>query len=349
MPRQPTMQDVARAAGVSRSTVSRVFQNDGEKVSADSLVAVHEAARRLGYVHNLVASGLAQRHGRQLGLLVRDATNPAYGHLLAEMNRAVEGAGRTVISVTASRHDYGTAEVEGLRRLLGQRVAGVFVGTGVTAAEDLAETVTTVPMMIIGRPNEHPRIESVSYDERAHGRAMAESIAAHGHRRIAVLTAPVLYSRVFDLRSRSLVERCRELGILAVPIDLLPVEQGVARALDTAREEGLSCIVCPVDYVALDLLRAAAARGVRIPEDLSAVGFDGLGDGLDLVGLATLRLPVADVAQQAVARMQELLVQAQEDPEGPPVTDPPPVRHGLVEGTLVPGRTLGPAPAHLRG
>lgn len=349
MPRQPTMQDVARAAGVSRSTVSRVFQNDGEKVSADSLVAVHEAARRLGYVHNLVASGLAQRHGRQLGLLVRDATNPAYGHLLAEMNRAVEGAGRTVISVTAFRHDYGTAEVKGLRRLLGQRVAGVFVGTGVTAAEDLAETVTTVPMMIIGRPNEHPRIESVSYDERAHGRAMAEAIAAHGHRRIAVLTAPVLYSRVFDLRSRSLVERCRELGILTVPVDMLPVEQGVVRALETAREEDLSCVACPVDYVALDLLRAAAARGIRIPEDLSTVGFDGLGDGLDLVGLATLRLPVAEVARQAVARMEELLVQAQEDPEGPPAADPPPVRHSLVEGTLVPGRTLGPAPAHPRG
>ena len=130
MPRQPTMEDVARAAGVSRSTVSRVFQNDGERVSPDTLIAVHEAATRLGYVHNLVASGLAMRHGRQLGLLIRDGTNPAYGHLLSETNRAVERAGRTLISVTASRHDYGTAEVAGLRRLLGQRVAGVFVEIG---------------------------------------------------------------------------------------------------------------------------------------------------------------------------------------------------------------------------
>ena len=195
MPRQPTMEDVARAAGVSRSTVSRVFQNDGERVSPDTLIAVHEAATRLGYVHNLVASGLAMRHGRQLGLLIRDGTNPAYGHLLSETNRAVERAGRTLISVTASRHDYGTAEVAGLRRLLGQRVAGVFVGTGVTAAEDLVETVTSVPLMIVGRPNEHPRIESISYDERAHGRAVADEISAHGHRRVVVLTAPLLYSR----------------------------------------------------------------------------------------------------------------------------------------------------------
>ena len=358
MPRPPTMEDVARSAGVSRSTVSRVFQNAGERVSPDALIKVHEAARRLGYVHNLVASGLAMRHGRQLGLLIRDATNPAYGHLHAEMHRAVEAAGRTLISATAFRHDYGSAEIDGLNRLIGQRVAGVFVGTGVTAAEDLVETVTATPMMILGRPNDHPRIDSVSYDERTHGRVMAEQIAARGHRRIAVLTAPLLYSRVFDLRIRSLVERCQELGLITVPVELLPVEQGVARALEVARDESLSCIVCPVDYVALDLLRAAAARGVRIPEDVSTVGFDGLGDGLDLLGLATLQLPVEEVARRAVARMEELLVTAQEDPEGPPPgagdgpgsprgeLGAPNARHTVVTGRFIPGRTLAQAPGH---
>ncbi|WP_193103800.1 LacI family DNA-binding transcriptional regulator [Brachybacterium sp. FME24] len=365
MTRTPTMEDVARAAGVSRSTVSRVFQNGGERVSADAMIQVHEAAKRLGYVHNLVASGLAMRHGRQLGLLLRDATNPAYGHLHAEMNRAVEATARTLISVTAFRHDYGTAEVDGLRRLMGQRVAGIFVGTGVTAAEDLVETVTATPMMIVGRPNAHPQLESVSYDERAHGHMVAEEIAAKGHRRIAVLSAPLLYSRVFDLRVRSVLERCHELGVHAVPVDLLPVEQGVTRALDLARDEQLSCIVCPVDYVALDLLRAAAARGVRVPEDVSTVGFDGMGDGLDLIGLATVQLPVPEVAQCAVARMGELLMSAQESPEGPPPAAPPsgsgtdlPVdrdpagaplaRHTVHAGEFLPGRTLSEAPAHLR-
>ncbi|AXK46480.1 LacI family DNA-binding transcriptional regulator [Brachybacterium saurashtrense] len=356
MPRPPTMEDVARAAGVSRSTVSRVFQNGGERVSADATVRIHEAAKRLGYVHNLVASGLALRRGRQLGLLIRDATNPAYGHLHAEMNRAVQGVDRQLISVTASRHDYGTAEVEGLNRLIGQRVAGVFVGTGVTAAEDLVETVTATPMMIVGRPNDHPQIESVSYDERTHGRLMADAIAAAGHRRIAVLTAPLLYSRVFDLRMRSLAERCGELGLTTIPVDLLPVEHGVARALDVAREEALSCIVCPVDFVALDLLRAAVARGVRIPEDVSTVGFDGLGDGLDLLGLATVRLPVAEVAREAVTRMEALLVATQEDAEGPPppggdqggVDATARARHLVIPGRFLPGRTLSSAPEHLR-
>lgn len=319
------MEDVARTAGVSRSTVSRVFHHGGERVSPDAVIAVHEAAERLGYVHNLVASGLAQRHGTQLGLLIRDATNPAYGHLHAEMNRAVEATGRTLISVTASRHDYGTAEVDGLKRLIGQRVAGLFVGTGVTAAEDLVETVSATPMMIVGRPNRHPQIESVSYDERAHGRLIAERIAEAGHRRIAVLSAPLLYSRVFDLRVRSLVERCAELGVQTVPVELLPVEKGVVRALDLAREEQLTCIVSPVDYVALDLLRAAAERGVRIPEELSTVGFDGLSDGIDLIGLATVKLPVAEVAREAVDRMGELLRRAQASPgpgpEGTPSAD----------------------------
>ncbi|MCW1805474.1 LacI family DNA-binding transcriptional regulator [Brachybacterium squillarum] len=354
MNRPPTMLDVARAAGVSRSTVSRVFQNQGERVSPDALIKVHEAAKRLGYVHNLVASGLAQRHGRQLGLLIRDATNPAYGHLHSEVNQAVEAAGRTLISVTAFRHDYGTAEVDGLRRLLGQRVAGVFVGTGVTAAEDLVETLTAVPMMIVGRPNTHPLIESVSYDERTHGRLVAERLAAAGHRRIAALTAPLLYSRVFDLRMRSLVERCRELGVHVEPVDLLPVEAGVTRALDAAAADRLSAIVCPVDYVALDLLRAACARGTRVPEDVSVVGFDGVADGLDLIGLATVRLPVREVARRAVGRMEELLIRAQEDPEGPPAAltetseSERTARHALVVGDVIEGTSLGPVPEHLR-
>lgn len=370
MTRPPTMEDVARIAGVSRSTVSRVFHHGGERVAPDAVIAVHEAAERLGYVHNLVASGLAQRHGTQLGLLIRDATNPAYGHLHAEMNRAVEATGRTLISVTASRHDYGTAEVDGLKRLIGQRVAGLFVGTGVTAAEDLVNTVSGTPMMIVGRPNQHPQIESVSYDERAHGRMVAEAIAAAEHRRIAVLTAPLLYSRVFDLRVRSLLERCAELGVQTVPVELLPVEKGVARALDVAREEQLSAVVCPVDYVALDLLRAAAERGVRIPEDLSTVGFDGLSDGLDLIGLATVRLPVAAVARRAVTRMGKLLARAQAESERPPPggagargagpssagpcarstarsSVAPVAQHALETGILLPGRTLSSAPDHL--
>ena len=131
------------------------------------------------------------------------------------------------------------------------------------------------------------------------------------------------------------------------------------RALDAARDEGLSCIVCPVDYVALDLLRAAAVRGTRIPEKVSIVGFDGLGDGLDLLGLATFRLPVREVAQRAVVRMEELLVRAQEDPEGPPVGtgDAEPrtgaeieartAQHVVVAGEFMPGRTLAGVPEHL--
>ena len=348
MTRPPTMLDVARAAGVSRSTVSRVFQNQGERVSHEALIKVHEAARRLGYVHNLVASGLAMRHGRQLGLLIRDAPNPAYGHLHSEVHQATEQAGRTLISVTALGHAYGTEEVDGLRRLLGQRVAGVFVGTGVTAAEDLVETVTTVPMMIVGRPNTHPRIESVSYDERAHGRLVAERLFEAGHRRVAVLSGPLLYSRVFDLRVRSLQERCRELGIHTRTVDLLPVEEGVGRALDLAAAEELTAIACPVDYVALELLRAARARSVDVPGQVSVVGFDGMADGLDLIGLATVQLPVREVAQQAVTRMEELLVRAQDDHEGPPGEAEEPVRHTLVAGRFVPGATLGTAPATSR-
>src|SRR5690606_30188339 len=103
MAKPPTMEDVARAAGASRSTVSRVFRNGGEHVSPDSMIRIHEAAQRLGYVPKLVPSWRPARQGRQLGLLIRDATYPAYGHLHAEMPRPVEERGRTLLSVPALR------------------------------------------------------------------------------------------------------------------------------------------------------------------------------------------------------------------------------------------------------
>lgn len=121
--RDPTMDDVARRARVSRATVSRVFQ-EGDSVSPAAEIAVREAARELGYVPNLAASGLAGGNRGQLGPLVRDATNPAYGHIHAEPHRAVRAHARTLVSVTAFRHEYGDAEVEGLRRSPGRAWRG---------------------------------------------------------------------------------------------------------------------------------------------------------------------------------------------------------------------------------
>lgn len=346
--REPTMEDVARRAKVSRATVSRVYQ-DGASVSPAAQIAVREAAAELGYVPNLVASGLAGGGRGQLGLLVRDATNPAYGQLHAELHRAVAPFGRTLVSVTAFRHEYGDAEVEGLRRLLGLRVAGLFVASGVTPPEDLLGPALAAPLIIVGRPNEEDRLESVSYDERAHARTMVEEIAAAGHRRIAVLRAPVMYSRVFDVRVRGALERSRELGLHAETVDLLPVEDGVVRALGTARDHGLTCIVAPVDYVALEVLRAARRLGVRVPEEVSVVGFDGLADGLDLIGLATVRLPVAEVVRDAAERMEVLLNAGARVPDvGADLAERAPARHALHTGAFVPGRTLGP-PRSARG
>lgn len=334
--RPPTMDDVARASGLSRSTVSRVFTQAG-RVSPDAQIRVREAAHRLGYVHDLMASELAGGRRSQWGLLIRDATNPAYGHLHAAMDRAVDEAGRALISVTARGDEYGDAELRGLRRLLGLRVAGLFVSTGVTAPEDLLALSSTVPMLLVGRPNEDPRLHSVSYDEAAHGRMVADRIAALGHRRLAVLTAPEMYSRVFRLRSSAVTARCRELGLTVHEVELLPVRRGVVRALEAARDERLTCIVCPVDYVALELLRAKRERGVAVPEEVSVVGFDGITDGLDLIGLATVRLPIRATVDTAVARMTELL-----EHDGPAA---PAVVHDLVPGDFVEGRSLGPAPA----
>ncbi|UEJ81453.1 LacI family transcriptional regulator [Brachybacterium halotolerans subsp. kimchii] len=338
-----TMDDVARRAGVSRSTVSRVFQ-PGSSVSDDAKIRVHEAARELGYVPNLVAGGLAGGLTQRtvLGLVVRDATNPAYGLLIGSLQAAAQELGRHLISVSAFPHEYGPEEVVGLRRLVGMRVAGAFVATGVTPPEDIVAANASVPVLVVGRPNDDPRLESISYDEAAHGRMMADRILALGHRRVGLLVAPVLYSRVFELRMRSVRQRLHERGAVVREIDLLPVRTGVAAALDAAASEDLTCIVAPVDYAALELWRAARTRGVRIGEDVHLVGFDGISDGLDLLGLTTIRLPIEAVAHEAVERMVELTDASERGAQDGVDGAGGAARHVLRVGRLMEGSSLGP-------
>lgn len=333
-PLKVTMAAVAEEAGVSRATASRVFYGS-TPVAEHTRQAVYAAAERLGYVPNTMARSLAARSSDILGLLLRDPTNPAYGLLFSELQANVSGAGLQMVTVAPSRTEGAHYERQALNRLLGLRVGGMFVATGVIRAEMLEPFLDRVPVVVVGRPESHPEIHSVSYDEDHNADLLADAVAAAGHHSVAVVMVSAENSVAEHRRGVALVRGLTERGVrvhqVSAPTFASP-DEGGREILALHREGRITAAMFPSDWRLLTFLPLAQEAGLKVPEDLSLTGFDGILPGIDLLGFTTVRIPVEDAARRAVEVMGAQLEER---------TQP---QHELLPGTLIRGRTLGPAP-----
>ncbi|WP_168199713.1 LacI family DNA-binding transcriptional regulator [Citricoccus sp. SGAir0253] len=332
-----TMDDVARASGVSRASVSRVLLGQ-KKVSEETRRKVLAAAEELGYVPNVLASGLASRGTSTLGLLLRDAANPAYGLLFTELQNAARAAGLTIVSMTVTTDDRGKRQVASLHRLMGMRVAGLIVATGDVTSEQLEPFRAKVPIMRAGRPETTDSIHAVSYDEDHAGRTLAAHVAACGHRSVAVLVTAAERSYPEYVRGTAMAAELAARGVSIVPVPVVGPTEGTAEAVDLVRRGAVSAVMCPSDLRQLELLRGLRAAGLSAPEDVSVSGCDGILPGADLLGLTTYRIPVESLAARTVAHMAGLVAA----PTGAVVQE-------RLPGRLVPGRTVGPPPRSAAG
>lgn len=332
-PLKVRMDDVAQLARVSRATVSRVLVGH-PPVSEATREKVFNAVRELGYVPNMMARGLATRASDLVGLLLRDPRNPAYGLLHSEI-QAVASAHRLQL-VTAVPHWAEAAEDElaALRRLLGLRVGGLLVATGVVKAHDLEPFLDSVPVVSVGRVEDHPGIYGVSYDEDTNGAILADQVAAAGHQAVAVLVTGPAVSTAENRRGRSMSARLEGLGIHVVRVaadKFGTTDDGTEDIVRLVRERRVTAAMFPNDVRAVNFMRHARAASLDVPGDVSVTGCDGVGLGLDLLGLATLRIPVEAVASRALEVLEELMRDRSAS-----------VRHELFPGVFAPGTTLTP-------
>lgn len=343
-----TMDDVADLAGVSRATVSRVL-NGRVPVAEKTKERVLSAVNELGYVPNLAASQLAAGAGGGggtglVGLLLRDPRTPAYGLLLSEMQKVSTKQGLQLVTVIPEPQLGADAENLGLQRLLGLRVSGLFVATGVVRAEQLAPFLAVVPVVSVGRLEWHPSIHAVSYDEDAHATMLANRVADHGHRHVAVVVPDLAVSYAEHVRGSMIVRRLRERGVEAIEVPAATfgwVGEKSGAVVDLVRDGRVTAAMFTSDRRALHFLEIAQAGGIRAPDDVSVTGCDGVLVGLELIGLSTLRIPVESVAHRSAEVMANLL----SDPHS--ITP----SHELQRGSIVPGRTLSvpPVAAHTSG
>jgi LacI family transcriptional regulator len=297
--RRATAQDVADAAGVSRSAVSLVLNGHGAgNISAVKQEAIREAARALRYTPDAVALSLRKQRTRTIGVLTWFGQAGIPGALLGGLSQAAARAGYLLLTVNAVQRP------ELVNALLDRRVDGFVVLSPELADYQLPETLDAVPTVLLNCADSSRPRTSVVPDELAAGASAARLLVEAGHRRIGVLAHPADTLQA-ERRIRGIQ---RELAAAGLPEPLvvatgrdIDAGQQAACTLLSARNPP-SGLICTHERLAIGAMLAAAQHGVSVPDRLSLVSLD---DGEDLAvrlwpSLAVVQRPAGAMAESAL-------------------------------------------------
>ncbi len=280
---RPKIQDVALRVGVSLGTVSAVLNGNG-RVSAATRERVRQAIEDLGYRPDLYASNLARRQTQVIGVVVSNLQNPFF----AETAQAIEEeAARHGFQISLMATNFSPEQHRAaVAQLLGARIAGLAVIT--SEHDDLSRTMILangVPTVFldIGKPTETTSV--IRVDSRGGMKAAVEHLLELGHRDLLFVrnsqksAGPVLLShKLRDQGFAAAVRACRVDALRTTVIDVHGPgadagEQAVASIFAEGEAE-FTAVIAVTDMVAMGVYRGLQARKLRIPEDVSVVGFD---------------------------------------------------------------------------
>lgn len=299
--RPPSISEVARMAGVSRSAVSRAYTR-GASVAPATRQRITEAARTLGYRPNLLARSLSRRASRTVGIAITRLGNPFNATLLQALSLALQAHGYGIrLFVSHGDHDADP----GLDDLVEHRVDALIacaIDLGSTLAHDCA--AMGLPVVMVNRRTDGPGPACVTGDNRAGGAMVARFLLACGHRRFGFIGGTPGASTSRD-RCTGFVETLAAAGV--APPRVAPGMWDAAVAGTVARHmlatpDPPDAIFCANDDMAMAVLTVAVQTFGRVPgDDLSIVGFDDTPQASNGIGLTTFSQPVALLAERAVA------------------------------------------------
>lgn len=279
--RPPTIIDVAKAAGVSRSTASRAVANHPE-VKASTREKVQTVAAKLGYSPNPSAKAMLTGRTHTLGVVLADVENPFFAQALRAITDTARASGFDVILANTDEHD--DAERAAIQLMLDKRVDGIILSpANQIETQHLQRAAAAVPLVLIDRKIPSLNSDTVVIDNFAAAYHAVAHLAELGHRRIVVTsnaTRPsedVPYISSISERFDGVRAAMRAAGINPGPEDFwiggwtLPASDELAArfAVDPP-----TAILATDSLVALSALSAARSAGLRVPEDLSVVTFD---------------------------------------------------------------------------
>ena len=312
--RPQTIADVAARAGVSLATVSRVM-NGNATVDVGLAERVRAAAAELGYSASPLARSLASGRTSTIAVLVPDLENPTFQGVLRGLNRAAvrDGYHVMVADTTESLREERVLAVETRRRCDGL----VLVAPRMPDDELRSLLAQLEPVVLVNRDVGVPEVPVVAADYRTALAELLELVHDQGHRSLVFLAGtPQSASNAQRLEAvRSFLDGHPDAAVEVLPCGVTFAD-GYG-AVERVRGSGATAVLAFNDLVAMGLLSGLHEQGVRVPEDLSVVGFDDIPFARYLVPpLTTAAVPVVELGEQAWRRMHDLLDQR---PAGPPV------------------------------
>jgi len=321
----PTLEEIAEIAGVSRSTVSRVVNGD-PRVSAAARQRVESVILEQNYIPNAAARSLASRRTRIIGLLI----SPSVGVILSDpfFTDLIQGAVRAgndsdyILTILMETGDSAASADRIYRRFIRSRhVDGVVILSSVVE-DPIVDRLKDdqFPFVLIGR-HPHHLVNFVDIDNRAAAREAVLHLLGHGYRRIGIVDGPPNMIASID-RYAGYVNALQEAGRSPEP-SLTVYSDFTRRGAYRAMQNMLASNTVPPEamFVASDtmasgVLQALRDNGLRVPDDVAVMGFDGLDEALvSQPILSTVHQPIRELGAQGVQALIDLL----EHPEHAPI------------------------------
>ncbi|MBT2483815.1 MULTISPECIES: LacI family DNA-binding transcriptional regulator [unclassified Microbacterium] len=271
---RPTIREVALAAGVSRSTASRALSGNGY-AAPEVRERVRAVAKEIGYVVDVTARSLKQRTSRSVGLLVSDLRNVFYAELASGIGEEARAHGRTVVLVDLRGNS--PDELEAAETLVGSRVSGV-IATPVSGELSAYLSRIGVPLIEVDRRFDAEGTDAVVVDNRAAARDTTLRLLDAGHRRIALLIDETEWT-TGDERQRGYLDalearKVRSDETLIVQAGWDAEEAKAAALAMLSRPDRPTAVFAANNVLTEGTWRAASDLGLRVPDDVSVVGFD---------------------------------------------------------------------------
>lgn len=298
-PSRVSIIDIATRAGVSPSTVSRVFNNP-DLVQESTREAVLNAAHATGYRPNASARTLRTQRSQVLGIVLPTLDNPVFAECLQGVTAATARMGYAIMPVIT--HYRLEAEQEAVEQLRAYGVDGVILVVSDAATSQAIQRLLAhdLPYVLVyNRHPDHPCV-SVAGDTAMH--EIVQGLAGIGHRRISMVCGRLAASDRAQQRYAGFQEAMRLAGLASSALIEVPfIETAIREIVDALQQPARpTALVCSNDLVAVRAMRAAHEYGLRIPDDISITGFDGIGIGHELTpSLSTVVQPNAEMGAAA--------------------------------------------------
>lgn len=294
-----TIKDIAKVAGVSYATVSRALSGSSD-VSADTRARILEICRDMGYTANYVARSMVMKRTKLIGLILPNIDNPFMSELAYHMEIRAREQGYNLMLCNSS-HDL-TLEREAFSLLMGRQVDGIIlVPSTCESYENLKPYIAKMPTVFTDEDLRDQPETYVAVDNYRGARMGTQYLHSLGHRRILYL-GPRKNSTAHELRAQGYLDACGELGMEPVlcsgSFTRSTIQAGYLLAKEIFQKPLVqSAVFAATDLLALGVMQAAEEARVRIPEDISLLGFDNIVySNLPKINLTTIEQPKKTMA-----------------------------------------------------